>query len=531
MTERAPFQIIVVFFCCAPFFVQAQTEPNNWDKLNLSSTTIAGAKVYFEKSFEPNLPFFEETYKQFLEQKKKIEIIKSERKQITTDIFSILGIKDVNTLSQEKTFSDIVDILTSINLQPLYLVKKSTIKDFLKAGGQLPNFKYNKITDYVQYNPSVNVTSDSKIPGNLEFAFVIESSETFEEDIKKDSEIFNFMSGGIICGGIIHEFTELSLLIRVKSSDPYLRWFSDGVANSVAYELVKKYMGEEDANNFISKYDVNKYEDIKKEINLQYWMASNFCILSDIKPTEIDERFSIARYAYATYEIQNLIRKYGLECIGKIIDEITTQASRTGADLLIAIRNVTGEDMYLRMGVYQDFRKRQEGIDKYGKIYNEAKSRKDYEQMIISLLRAHELRSLSNIQLYIQDYTLVSIYLFKIGLDKEAESTMSNCMEFCSMLSLENKRELALNAYIVYAFGCDQALKASKQAEELLKLSPDNPDALAVKVFICLENNQPDEAIELAKKIIKQTKDKKSIGYTVATSILSFDPNQTKLNR
>jgi hypothetical protein len=531
MTQRFFCCILPVVFFWFPVSVQAQTDSNNWDKLNLSSKTISGAKVYYEKSFEPNLPFFEETYKHFLEQKKKIEIIKSKQKQIITDILSILGIKDVNTLNQEKSFSDVVDTFTSINLQPLYLVKKSTLKDFLKAGGQLPNFEFDKDADQVKYDPKINVTSDSKKPGNLEITFVIESIETFENDIKKNSEIFQFLSGGIFSGGIIHEFTELSLLVRVKSRDPYLRWFSDGVANSVAYELIKKYLGAEEANDFINEYDVNKYEDIKKEINLQYWMYSNFCILSEIKPTKIDERFSIARYAYATYEIQNLIGKYGIECISKILDEISTQASQTGTDILIAIRNVTGEDMYLRMAAYQDFGRRQEGIEKYAKIHNKAKSRKDYEQMVISLLRAHELRSPSNIQMYIQDYIFVSIYLFKMGLEKEAESAMSNCMEFCSMLSLENKRELALDAYIIYAFECDQALKASKQAEELLKLSPDNPDALAVKVFICLENNKPDEAIELAKKIIKNTEDKKSIGYTVATSILSFDPNQTKTAR
>jgi hypothetical protein len=59
--------LTLICFCCCSVFAWTQAAPNNWDKLNLSSINIAGTNVYYEKCFEPNLPFFETAYKNYWE--------------------------------------------------------------------------------------------------------------------------------------------------------------------------------------------------------------------------------------------------------------------------------------------------------------------------------------------------------------------------------------------------------------------------------------------------------------------------------
>src|SRR5512136_1948944 len=113
MVTNSRICLFLTVFCWYTFSAQAQTDPNNWDKLNLSSTTIAGAKVYYEKSLEPNLPFFEKKYKEFQAEKNKIELVKSKKDLILTDIHNLLGIKDVNSVTQDELLSKFLDGISS----------------------------------------------------------------------------------------------------------------------------------------------------------------------------------------------------------------------------------------------------------------------------------------------------------------------------------------------------------------------------------------------------------------------------------
>jgi hypothetical protein len=531
MNKNILIRFMLALFCCWPVFAQEEADPNNWDKLNLSSTTIAGVKVYYEKCFEPNLPFFEGQYKKLLERKSKVAIIKSKKDQILADINNIFGIEDVNTAMLGEGFSEMLDALASIEIKPLYIVKQSTIKSFLRSGGHLPDFEYDETEDLVKYKPNLEFTSKDETPGNLEFTFLIESVDSFETEVTEYIGYLKLLLNNMNTSLVIHELAEMSLFMRARPGDPYWRWFTEGVANSVAYEIVKKYVGIKDANEFIEAYDVKQYEDIKKEINLKFWMSVDYSILPMDMPTPKGQKFSQARYAYGTLEVRKLIEEHGIDCIRKILDEICAMEPRTGDDLLITIRNITGENMYLRFVAYQSFGRKQEGIEKYGQIYNEASGRNDYEQMAINILRAHELRSPDDVKQYMADYIYVSTYLFKMGFEAEADKTMNNCLKlFSQQANIINSRAFALDGFIAYALSCDKPLKAREEAKELLKLVPDTPNALVVLMYEYLENNQPDQAYELAKKIKNLSKSEQSISYKKASSVLSaYDPNQIRL--
>lgn len=528
MTSKSHFWIVPVFLYCQPVIIWAQTDPNGWENLNLNSTTIAGAKVYYEKSFEPNLPYFEKMYKQLLFEKNIINIVISQKDSILADINKILGIEDVNNVSQNRAFSKGLDTFSSLEIQPLYLVKKRTIKDFLRTGEQLPHFTYDKTRDYVEYKPNIEFTSEDQNPRNLEFVFLIESIETFEKDIGENLKPLQLMLGDISSGTAIHEFVELSLFLRASPTDPYWRWFSEGFANAITINILEKYVGPDSADSFLKSYNVNDYKDIEKEINLRYWMIANYCILSNDMPTEKGQKFNLARYAYATFEARRLIDKHGIDCVREILDKITAKQSRTGSDLIETIKNVTSEDMDARLDAYQSFSNVKEGRKKYITAFKKLSEKQDYEQMLFNLLRGNELLFSLPVDYkeYLREHSYAANCLLKMGYEQEADTIMTNIIDVFSKPNMKNGREVGLEAFAIYAIESGKPVKAQKFAEELLKTKPDNLTALTIQMLVCIEDKQFSQAKELAKKILGLSKNEKSIPNQIAVHVLAIDPNQ-----
>ena len=526
MTAKSHFWIVPVLLCCLPVFVRAQTDPNSWEKLNLDSTTIDGATVYYEKSFEPNLPFFEKKYKEFLGKENQQHVLVSKKDQILADINSILGIEDPPVEIQENFWAVLTGAFPSFENMTFYLVKQSTTKDFLRAGGELPNFTYDKVTNMAVYNPNFERPSKDKQNRNFELAIPISSNGNFEKDTCIVFQMLQDLLGKDGMDLAVHEIVEMNLLRQVRPNDPYCRWFSDGVANAVTYELLKKHAGIEYADRFIKDYDVNDFRDLKKEINLRYWLSGNFCLLVGDVPTEEGLKFNIARYAYATFEACRLIDKHGIDCISKIMGEISAKKSRTGSDLLETIKNVTGEDMNARLDAYQSFKQRQQGIEKYAIAFNGASEKKDYEQMAFNVFRMHDLRLPSQAEQLMYDYKYSAMFLFEMGYEKQADQIMENYIRFFSNPVFRNGRLSALEAFTIYALDCKKPLKARDAAEEILKVSPYNVLALTIKMYVYLADKQLNEAKALAKKIISLSEGKKSRNYKAASDVLAIDPNQ-----
>ena len=394
MTTKRALKLGLIAVLLAGYAAAAQSDP--WQKLNLSKTDIAGATVYYEKCFEPNLPFFEKTYRQFLKatESKKTESLQN-KDQIIAEINRILGIEDPNIKAQRQMLDDLTRPLP-FPKPTFFLVTQATVKDFLRAGGKLPNFTYDKATDTAGYYFQLWGTPQTLDQQTPQFAFPLKSEAEFEQVVAlvfgKLTEIVSPSPATPARLGLaIHEVTEVSLVSRLKPQGPYCRWFTDGFANAITVEILTRHISENHAEEYGEMVDFRPYEDLENQINLKYWMAGQYCVFPFQTPIEHERRMVDARYAYAMREAQRLIDKHGIDCVRKILDELSGAESRTGDDIIGAIKNVTGEDMEVRLNKYQTFRTREEGIPKYTVPFNAASKNNDYEQMLINLLRVMEL--------------------------------------------------------------------------------------------------------------------------------------------
>jgi hypothetical protein len=522
MDNKVFFKTTKKLFCIALMLVLTcrlfAEEQKVWEQLNLSSTSIAAATIYYEKSLEPKLPVFETRYKQFLAEQENIKNIETKKKQIIADINKILGITEPDTEKQDKALTGLLGAL-SIENMTFYILLQDTTKDFLYEGGQLPNFTYDKADDTVTYNPEFITTSENGPDKNSELAFLVASEETFEENI---SLIFQTLGSGKL-GIAIHEVVESSLLNRTKPTDAYWRWFSDGFANAITIEILKKYAWIEHAEEFAKAYYINEYKGLEKEINLRYWMGLNFCIKT---PLEYESNLSLARYAYATQEAQRLIELNGIDCVCKIIDKLLTKKTRTAQDILQVVNEVTGEDMQQRFAYYQTFETRQDGMAKYGSLFNAALEKKDYEQMLINLLRTLELQESQLSPTGLQCYKEIALLLFKLGHEQAGDEAMHNCIELFKNTGVPIAHEAAMEAFLIYAFNCKNATKAREVAEQLLKSKPNHVLALTVQMVVHAEAGRHSEAKQVAKKVINLDKNEQSPSYRTASQILATNEDQ-----
>jgi len=513
-------------FCIALSFVSTcrilAADQKPWEQLKLSSTSIAGTTIYYEKSLEEKLPVFETRYKQFLTETEIVKNIEAEKKQIIDEINTILGITEPDIEKQDKVLTELLGAL-SINNLTFYIVLQDTTKDFLFSGGTLPNFTYDKTDDTVTYNPEFVTTSEDGPDKSFELAFLVASEETFEENI---NQIFQVLLKAVGSGNLfvaIHEVVESSLLNRAKPTDSYWRWFSDGFANAITFEILKKYAGVEIADEFAKAYYINAYKALEKEINLRYWMGLNFSIKT---PLEYENELSLARYAYATQEAQRLIEQHGLDCVRKIIDKMLTKKTRTGPDILQAVNEVTGENMQQRFGHYQTFETRQDGLTKYGSLFSAALEKKDYEQMLINLLRTLELQENLLSPTGLQCYKEIALLLFKLGHEEAGDIAMHNCIELFKNTGVSMAHQAAMEAFIIYAFSCKNAAKARDVAEELLKSKPNHLLALTVQMVVHAEAGRLSDAKQIAKIVVNLDKNAQSPSYRTAIQILGTDTDQ-----
>ena len=493
-----------------------------WEELKLSSTSMAGTTVYYEKSLEQKIPIFENRYKQFLVEKKNFERIEAQKKLIIADINKILGITDPDIEKQNKNLTDLLGAFCFENTT-FYIVLQDTTKAFLSNGGQLPNFTYNKADNTVTYNPEFVATSEGGPLKSFELAFLVASEQNFDENI---SFIFQTLQKALGSNKLfiaIREVVESTLLNRVKPKDPYWRWFSNGFANAITIEILKKYVSFEIAQECAKAYYIGEHKGLEKEINLRYWMGLNFNIKT---PLQYEKKLSLARYAYATQEAQRLIELHGIDCVRKIIDKILTKKDRTSQDIFEAINEVTGEDMQKRFEHYQTFKTRQEGLVKYGSLFKTALDENDYEEMTISLLRTLELQESLLSPTGLQCYKQIAILLFRMGHEEAGDQAMQNCVELFKNTDSPMAHQAAMEAFMIYAFSCKNAQKATEVAEQLLKKQPDHILALTVQMVVHAEAKRFSEAKKIAQKVIKLDKNEKSPSHRTALQILATNEKQ-----
>jgi len=510
--------VFVILFAC-PCLAQ---ENDPWEPLDLGSAKLEGATLHYDKSFSSNVDSLSTSFQEFLDEEsdegERMQKLLEKKKEIIEDVNRILGFSPSESQKAEQ------DRVLTVFLRPkfsfgaargrteLYLLKKDTVKDYLRKGGSLPGFAYDKASDTASYNFFASLSDPAPEEG-ISLALPLSGVETLEKEAK---EIFKRIAqwGGVREGAAFHELIEFTIMNQqLRPYDPYFRWFSDGFANAIAARLLQKYVSKDAAKEFAR--DRGKYSDLEKEINLYYWMGPDFCIDT---PLESEDRLDNARYAYATFEAERLIDKYGIECVATILDEACKQPVNNSRNLVAAVKEVTGEDIEHRFRRYQTFETKEEGIKKYATAFNESMSRKDYSEALVNLLRVQELRGPG-----LRDYANAAYLLFRLGNEEMGDHAFRKNWGLLKRRGLDKAFFAMQKLFIEYALKCGNLSKAHQIAEEVLKAEPDFVPALAARTHRFLTSHKRSEAIEVARRILELEKDTESAPYKLAKAVLGLE--------
>ena len=504
-------------------------EKSPQEALGLTCAKFDGRTLYYEESLASKLEVFRDRYNKFLaeqaEGSKRTRELYNRSKEIAAEVNRMVGgpvdegrekTQDFvlgTSLRPALLFADIWDRLD------LYLVTRGTVKDYLRKGGALPGFTYDKEADQASYSFGRQFSSRQKIDRYPESLFLpIGDSEPFEKEIEKVFEALRNLCT-VAPGIAFHELTEVTMVQWMRFYDPYYRWFTDGFANAVAFRLLQKYVGEEEAEEFLAAYDPSAYSEIEKEINLYYWMGLAFCVKT---PLESEDRLDSARYAYATFEAQRLIERAGIECLAAILEKAHKGHINDSRNLVPAIKEVTGEDIEKRFRRYQTFETREKGLAKYAAGFGAAMQRKEYGEALSNLLRVEELNGAQSVK----NLSITARLLLLMGHEEAGDEAIKNRLEFLKGRGLEESHFALQKHFVGYALECKNLKKAHETAEEVLKKEPDFVPALAVRMDHLTASGKLSDAKEVARRILELEKDINSAPYKLARAALALDKKQ-----
>ncbi|HLP09497.1 MAG TPA: hypothetical protein VK178_15140 [Opitutaceae bacterium] len=141
---------------------------------------------------------------------------------------------------------------------------------------------------------------------------------------------------------ILHEVVEAGLVENyIGSADR--RWLCDGVANYVAWKIVRDRCGPEVAQQ---SYDLDgqlaRYAPLQPEIDLRRWRA-----VEATKEEERETPRTKAHYAFATRAVSELARRHGEDFLPKLFAEVTKtpRAKVRMSTVEKAYRKITGKKL------------------------------------------------------------------------------------------------------------------------------------------------------------------------------------------
>jgi hypothetical protein len=460
--------------------------------------------------------------------------------------------------AHEKIVAGLTEIASSLfPAEPaFYLMRQPTIKDYMRKGGSLPDFSYDKETDMVTYRWKFFTTSEAA-GEKPEFTFPVASVETFESDVKKIFQAISLMQEMLATSLTIHEIAETSIVRRLKTGAPRIRWFADGFANVVTYEILRTHFGQSRAEELLKGYDSKQYSDLKDQINLQYWMISNYNLGSATNPfpLEVEKRLELARYSYALDEAKHLVDAHGIGCLRKITDLFAAKTkgfhvlrSESIDDLYAAVQEVTGEDVKKRLLQYQRFATEEQGRRIYTDGYSRAKQENDRETMILNLLRKMELYESPFLPEFQSTQREIAVLLSDLGHYDFADKAMHKWvieLDTAGKLSGIGRTRLfeimGKAILMTYALRANRPEVAVDYSDEILEIEPSKTGfavpagihraakfvATTVKMLQAKREEDTEKAKMLAKRVCELKEDDLSdfyeidLCYQMAQQILS----------
>jgi len=470
----------------------------------LKTTTVEDATIYYDAAFETRLPEFKTQYITFKKEiLSNVGISEDKLSPVCEAIHRIVGVeRDKAKTTTRQVLLDLNRMVDAFSFDKptFYLLQKGLVKDYLRQGGTLPHFTYDKQTDMASYE--FRFYSDGtreKIP--FEFAVPVEPNEISPEVTGQMFELLSKAFNQLMKPVLIHEAAEMTILYEMNSQDWYRRWFTDGFANVVVYQVLCELYSQKEAEDYLEAFSAKPYADIQNQINLRYWMAMEYEFLDMNESIEVESRIKQARYNYATEEAMGLTRRHGADCLKKILDVYCSGEARDDAALYDAIEKVTGERLDKAFVKYQSFPNAMEGLKTYTARHDAARKKGDTAAMLGAALRMMELYSTPFSPLALSARDEVALLLKKMGMGELADQKI---LEFArnTMASGDIKTNLmGMELLMVYAGQTERLEVAGMYADAILKETLEAHNVMSVKNQIAQLRKQRPEAVEKARLV------------------------------
>ena len=240
-----------------------------WRTFHLATVQVQGVTLRYERLLSPKLEDIRQALSDFVKEERRIfaqaDTLRAKPEEIVDQVNKIVGLTP--TEKQKDHQREILSTFLGKGIRlaepghemAVYLVTVKSTKDYLRKGGSLPDFSYDKAKDEATYNFRIHWRSSR---GGRWRKGEITIPVPGEQPVQKFSNTLGMLrrnqSGSI--GLALHELIEVTMLsYRLKPRDPYFRWFSDGFANAVVIHVLKGSFGEDAAAEFAGGYDISKY--------------------------------------------------------------------------------------------------------------------------------------------------------------------------------------------------------------------------------------------------------------------------------
>jgi|GEM_PF-3435040 len=150
-------------------------------------------------------------------------------------------------------------------------------------------------------------------------------------------------------GTALHEVVESGIVNDLGLRSPFRRWFTEGVANYIAAECIKKYVGEKISRQWLANCRRYCTNAMKRRISPLSWPSGEWEIDSPCQP---DTDATNALYSFSTAEICRLVDRHGAGVIPAILAKIAEHQDMDDDAIFAAIREVTKEDLKSRLNGY-----------------------------------------------------------------------------------------------------------------------------------------------------------------------------------
>jgi hypothetical protein len=516
MIARVSVPLLVAGLLCA--LCRGQEKPS-WQDIAPSSVKVPGGTLYYEDSLSGQVEALKAAYEGFRKRQAGIQAevrkLRENRAGLAVEVNAIVGLAPDGEAKakQEEALAQLLKGFPELDLDKdtrLVVVQRTTSKDYLRKGGSLPGFTYNKAREEVSYTLEF-LTSPADTgpdePGETKDhparAIILPVGEpaAAAEDFRL---ILSFVSDATErqAGSAIQAFVTGTILTRLKPIDPYFRWFSSGFPNAITARLLRKHLGEKAATKYAAEWDTAPFADLEKQLNLSYWMGAGYCIEL---PMESEKRLTKARYAYATAEADRLIEAHGLDCVKQILDQVAN-IRIDSRKLYAAVQKATGEDLEERFKRYGPFPDAETAVARSAETYNAAVDRKDYATALPLMMRILELKGLGDPTFY----SNAAFLLFRIGQEELGDQSILRHAAQCKAMGFTTGYIIMHKIFIDYARKCRRLRKAIPSAQIVMEADPVHVPAMVVIMLKANEDGDKEKVRTLGRQVLELEKDPKN---------------------